>query len=91
MSLTTTLAPSRAISSAISRPMPPPAPVTTTTLPAIVFVSATMCRLLCSCQMTPRCRASVPCVNAQSQSVPYFANTSMEHAACTAGERIACA
>ena len=37
-SLTTTFAPSRAIASAMSRPMPPPAPVTTTTLPSIILL-----------------------------------------------------
>src|SRR5882672_1526247 len=36
-SLTTTLAPSRAASSAISRPMPPPAPVTRTVLPCSIL------------------------------------------------------
>ena len=37
MSFTTTLAPSAAIANAMSRPMPPPAPVTTTTLPSTSF------------------------------------------------------
>src|SRR6185312_11062106 len=36
MSATITLAPAAAIISAISRPMPPPAPVTTATLPSII-------------------------------------------------------
>ena len=36
MSLTTTLAPCFAIASAMSRPIPPPAPVTTTTLPSTI-------------------------------------------------------
>src|SRR5215831_16992487 len=36
MSLISTLAPARAIAMAISRPMPPPAPVTTATLPSTI-------------------------------------------------------
>ena len=47
MSLTTTLAPSAAISSANSRPMPPPEPVTTTTLSCIICAMLPTSRFEC--------------------------------------------
>ena len=52
-SLTTTFAPSRAIASAMSRPMPPPAPVTMSTLPSTI--------LLMSCLLSAIERGPVAC------------------------------
>ena len=66
MSLTTTVAPCRANSSACARPMPRPAPVTMTTRPSQIMAGDR--RRLGLCEDSPACATASPCSPPTSRS-----------------------